>query len=455
MKVSREDLGDLNAMVTIEVSKEDYAPKVEESLKDYRKKVALKGFRKGMVPPSVVRKMYGNSVLAEELNKMIQEELSKFIKDNEIKILGDPLPQENKNDEIDLDNGSQYSFAFELGLSPQFNIGLFEEKPTFPKYQIGITDDQINEEVERMQKQMGQMTNPEGAVEEGDVLFSKLVESGKEEGERVENSTPIALDMIKDEKLLKKIMKSKLGDTLSIDITKAFDKSDHDVAHHILGLKEHNLDGVNAKFDLTIEKINRVELAEVNQELFDKAFGPGKVKTEEDMRTKIEEELTNYFDKDTEKKLEADIVKRLIDETEMSFPDEFLRKWLKATNSGELTDEQIDNEYDMFQRNLRWSLIVNRISEEKELKVEGDEIRDFVKENILKAQYGIVESEQFPAESVNNMVNEVLKGEGQLKKIYDTVLEEKLFAELRDKIEVEEKEVSLEEYRSLVKSETP
>lgn len=413
----------------------------------------MDGFRQGKVPNSVIKRMYGNQVLAEELNKMIQQELGKFLEENKIDILGDPLPKEDEQNDVDINNPSTYEFAFELGLAPEFDLTVLEGKPEFTLHEIKPEDAQIDEEIERLQKQNGNMTNPEGQVEEGDVLYCALSEA-KGDGtlieEGVSNETPIGLDMIKDEKIKKKLLKLKKGDTLVIDLVKTIDRSEHDIAHHILGLKEHNLDGLSKDFLLELKKINRVEPAELSQELYDKAFGPGKVNNLDEARAKIGEELSAYFKKDTNRKLDADIVDKMLEETKMDFPEAFLKKWIKKTNEKEITDEQIEEEFGYFARNLKWSLIVKRIGKEQELKVEPDEMRAWIQNNIL-SQYGIQVSDQFPQEAVDNMVNEVLKNQEQLKRAYDTLMEEKLFGWIKTQVTIKEKQVSLDEYKEIIK----
>ena len=246
----------------------------------------------------------------------------------------------------------------------------------------------------------------------------------------------------------KKIVKASLGDGFEIDIKDAFERTEHDVAHHILGLKAHDLNEVGEKFQLTIKKINRNIPAEMDEAFFNKAFGNNEVTDEASMRTFLTGELEKHFDKDTEKKLEADIVEKML-ETKMEFPVDFLKKWLKATNEQELTDEQIENEYGNFERSLKWSLMIKKISSEQDLKVEPEEMRNYVQEVIL-AQYGIQVSEQFPQEAVDNMINEVMGNREQLKRVYDTLLEEKLFDWIKGKIKTKDKAVSLDDYKELV-----
>ena len=450
MELIKEETGAQQALIKIKIQPEDYDDKVQEGLKTYKRTATMKGFRKGMVPGSLIKKMYGNQILADELNKLIQTELGKFLEESKIDLLGDPLPLENESNNIDIDTPGEYEFHFELGVAPEFDLNVLEGEPEFEQVEIIIEDSMINDEVERLQKQYGEMTNPEGKPEEGDVLYCSLEELDEEGNVKeggVSNDTPIALDMLKDE-WQKKALDMETGSSVDADITEMIDRSEHDIAHHILGMEAHNLEGVNKIFRVNLKKINRVIPAEINEELLSKIFGD-EIKDEEGMRNKISEELSAYFDKDTERKLEADIVDKLLEETKMDFPQDFLKKWLLATNEQNLTEEQINDEYGYFERSLKWSLIIKKISRENEIKVDLEQMRNYVKANVLR-QYGIVESEQFPAEAVNNMADEVLKDEEQRKKIYDTLLEEQLFTWIKSKIKTKRKKLSLDDYKKLV-----
>ena len=450
VSITKENTSELSAKVKINVATEDYESLLESSLKDLRKKVDLKGFRKGMVPVTLVKKMYGNQVLADELNKLVDKELSQYLKDNNIDILGSPIPTETDEKQlIDVNNLKDYEFIYELGLTPEIEINFLNDKTKLYLHKIKIDNKQLTEETDRLRKQTGTMTNPDDVVQEDDVIYVELQEldgSGEVKDEGVTNSTAIPVDMFKDDKLVKQILKLKLDEHLDLDLFKAFDKNREEVLKHFLNQEEEG-DGVNDHFRMTLKKINRMIPAEMNQEFFDKVFGPGTVKTEEEFNNKLSEELEKVYDRESEAQLQNQIVKELIEKTEVKLPDDFLKRWIQLTNEKPITDEQVVEQYDDFAKNLKWNLIVNKIKKDNGLEVSKEELTDHTKEAIV-AQFGgnvgAIDDEQLEAWS-----QKMLENKEHVQKTYDYLIGEKMFKLIKEKVTINTKEVSIEEFKKL------
>lgn len=456
MNVTKEQLTDLNTIVNIQIEPADYNPAVEGSLKKMRKQVAMKGFRKGMVPASLVKKMYGNQILAEELDKLIQDSLNNYIKENELEVLGQPIPHDNKQPEIDINDPKTFEFSYEIGLAPEFTIDFLNKKTKVTGYKIEVDDATVNTELERIKKQGGETINPEeGPLEENDVIVVDLKElDGKKEKEGgVQNlGLALALDMATD-KAKKALLKLEFGGTTTVnpfDLLK--DKTKEEAAKHLLNLSADELEGVGEKFSLTVTKINRVQPSELNQELFDKVFGKDAVKSEEEFMAKLKEEIEKAFVGQADQRLGFDIVSQMLEATKIELPEDFLKRWIKLTNEKPITDEQLENEFDAFARNLRWNLTVNKISKDNDIKVEADEIKAHTKQQIL-AQFGNFGGE-FPEDQLDQWADSMLGNQEHVQRTYEQLLDQKLIDYIKGQITVTEKKISLDDFQNLDQKES-
>ncbi len=444
------------AILSIKIEQADYQPRIEEALKGLRKKVDLKGFRKGMVPPGLVKKMYGTGVLAEELDKMINEQLDKHIKDNGINMLGQPLPQHADQQNIDINSLGDYEFAFEIGMAPDFELPFISSKTKATKYKIAVDDAIVAEELEAIRKRFGTTTNPEdGVVEETDVIVVKLEElDGKKVKEGgIENSTAIGVDMLTD-KAKKEVVGLTVGTSADVNIFDFLkDKSKEETAKHLLNITEEYPAEAGDKYRVTLEKINRQEPGELNQELFDQVFGQGAVDSEESFMTKLKEEIQKSFDNEAEQKFGYDLLEQLLDETKIELPVDFLKRWIKHSNENPVTDEQIAEEFDAFARSLRYQLIVNKLSKDNDLKVSQEEIKERTRQQIFQ-QY----AQYFGGMDVDKVLDEwadgMLKKREHVEKTYQQLLDEKIIAFIKEQVTIDEKAVSLEEFKNLNKQET-
>lgn len=449
VSITKENTAELSAKVKINVSTQDYQPLVESSLKSLRKKVELKGFRKGMVPVTLVKKMFGNQVLAEELNKLVDQELTKYIKDNKIEILGSPIPTESDSQpSIDVNNLRDHEFIYELGLTPEIEIDFLNDKTKVDFHKIKLESKHLQEEINRLRKQTGKMSNPVDGVQKDDVIYVELVEldgNGMVKEGGITNSTAIPVDMFNDENLVKQILKLKLEESLELDLFTSFNKERNEIGKHFLNLDEAS--EVSDRFRMTLRKINRVEPAEINQEFFDKVFSPGKVSNEEEFRKMLSEELEKIYDRESESLLQSQIVKELIEKAEVKLPDEFLKKWIQKTNEKPITKEQIEKEYEVFSRSLRWNLIVNKIKKEHNIEVKEEELSNYTKKVILR-QFGGNEL-SLDEEQLDAWTKNMLENKEHVKKTYDYLLGEKLFKLIKDRIAINTKEVTIEEFKKL------
>lgn len=451
MNVTKEQKTDLNSIVTIQIEPADYNPAVEESLKKMRKQVAMKGFRKGMVPASLVKKMYGNQILAEELDKLIQDSLNNYIKDNELEILGQPIPHDNKQPDIDINDPKSFEFAYELGLAPDLKIDFLDKKTKVTGYKIEVDDATVNTELERIRKQGGETVNPEeGALQEDDVIVVDLKElDGKKEKEGgVQNlGLALALDMATD-KAKKALLKLEFGGTTTVNPFDLLEgKTKEQAAKHLLNLEADALEGVSDKFSLTVTKINRMQPSELNQELFDKVFGKDAVSSEEEFMAKLKEEIGKAFEGQAQQRLGFDIVSQMLEATKIDLPEDFLKRWIKLTNEKPITDEQLEEEFDAFARNLRWNLTVNKIAKDNDIKVEAEEIKASTKQQIL-AQFGNLGAD-FPEEQLDQWADSMLGNKEHVQRTYEQLLDQKLIDYIKGQITVTEKKISLDDFKNL------
>ena len=368
MNITQEKTGNLNAVVKIKIAPADYTGKVEKAIKDQAKKAQLPGFRKGMVPAAHIKKMYGKSILVEEVNNLLNDTLSNYIAEQKIEILGQPLPKMDDEREFKWDNTDDFEFDYELGLAPAFDVNL-SSKDKFTEYVIKADQETLESRIKNIRRSYGKMTNPEVSADD-DVLYAELNQV-TEDGTAVEggitSTASVRLDQIKDKKILKSLIGLKKDDEVTIDIQKAFE--DAAVIAKALNISEEEAAALKANFKLHVKNVNRLEESDLNQEFFDKLFGEGTVTDEAGFKAKITEEVEGMFKQDAERKLSNDIYEALLAKHTFELPDEFLRRWLKATNE-KLTDEELAEGYDDFAKNLKWTLIENKIIKDNSIEMD-------------------------------------------------------------------------------------
>ncbi len=451
MNITQENPDALNATVTIQIEPADYNEPVKKVLESYRKQAKLQGFRPGKVPYSVVKKMYGKAVLAEELNKILSEKLQSHIRDNDLKLLGQPMPKDQE--QVNLDLEESFKFEYEIGLAPEFEANL-TDKDKFPIFKIKVDDELIDKYVRDFQRRHGDSHEVE-VVSENDMIygtFRELDKAGELKDGGVQNQSTVAIEYVENKDAQKKLIGLKKGDKAVVEPAK-LSKGDADLSA-MLGVPAGDLDELSKKFELEVESIHHVHPHELNTELFDKILGPGAVTTEEEFRAKIAEDLDKNLKTDSEKKLKRDIQDYLQEKLKLELPDEFLKRWLVEANSSEekqITLEDIERDYDEYSRFLKGQLIESRIAEENSLKVEYPEIEDAARMNIRR-QFESYGQQELPDDMLNNFVQNFLQNEEQVRKLYDELLEAKLITFYRNTVKLQEKEVSFDEFVKLASS---
>ncbi|MDW3211408.1 MAG: trigger factor [Reichenbachiella sp.] len=436
MDIQLDQISKTEALIKINLKEADYQPKVEEKLKEYSKKAQIKGFRPGKVPQSLITKMYGKSILVEEINQMVSHKVMDYIKENDLQILGDPLPNAEKAAEMDWENGKDFDFEYEIGIAPEFDLKV-DSKLKVDTFSIKIEDKLIDETVTNLQKQFGETTNPD-VSESGDSLYGEIVIEGDDENAA---GTLLDFDHV-DKKVQKDMVGKKAGDVIEFDPAKAIKNEDQRNA--FLATNQ----GLTGKIKFEVKKVNRTAPAEINQDMFDKTFGKDAVKSEEEFREKIKVSISENYVKETEGYTELKIRDKFIEKTKIELPDTFLKKWLELSNKNNLTKEQIDQDYPLYANDLKWSLIKNKISKDNEIKVEHEEVVEEAK-NMIRVQFGSMGMSEAMEQNIDSFADNYLKGEeGQnYMKLNEKVFNDKVMAYIKENISIKAKEVTADEYR--------
>jgi len=447
MNITKENIDDLNAVLKIKIEKTDYEDKAETVLKDYRKKATIKGFRPGMVPIGLIKKMYGKAVQIDEINKIVTENIQKYITDEKLEILGDPLPKVDEQDKIDFDTQQDFTFSFELGLTPVFELKL-SKKNKVNQYDIIVDEKMRSQYLENYTRRYGELKKSE-QIEEKDVVKGRIEaidENGNviPEGPSVEE-TSLGLDIIKDKKIKKEFIGKNIHDTIDFDLKKAF-PNDTEIAG-ILHKKKEEVADLVANYRFTVNEISRFYPAELGKELFDKIFGEGVINSEEEFMKKIEEEIVANLKRESDFKLMMDIKNMTMEKADFQLPEEFLKKWLLRVNE-KSTAEQIEKEFDGFRKDLKWQLIRNKVARDNEVKISEEELQKEA-ENITRyqfQQYGLFYTTD---EQIANYAKETLKRDEDAKRIADKILDEKVILLIKELVKLEDKSVTTEEFNKL------
>lgn len=447
MNITQDKIDDLNAVVNITIAPEDYSPRVEKALKEQAKKANLPGFRKGMVPVAHMKRMYGKSILVEEINALLNETLSKHLTDNKVEVLGQPLPVLDETKEFKWDNTDTFEFQYELGLAPKVDVEI-TSKDKFTKYNVKADAETLESRIKNVRKSYGKMTNPEVAAE-GDVLYAELVQLGADGADfegGINATGSVRLDLVTEKKILKSLVGLKKDDVLELDVQKAFDNNEAVIAK-LLNISEEDAKEFKSKFKVTVKNVNRLEESDLNQEFFDKIFGADVVTDEAGFRTKITEEVESMFKQDADRKFQNDIYTQLTEQTKMELPDEFLRRWLKATNE-KLTDEELAQGYDDFAKNLKWTLIENKMIADNEIKIEYKDVFETAKQR-LDAQFRMYSPQPMPEDQLAQYTANFLQEKENANRIFDEVKALKVFEHIQTIATIDEKDIDYNKFVEL------
>jgi len=449
MNVTLNKTDSVNAAVTIEVAKSDYIKEVDNSLKDLRKNAVVDGFRKGMVPQSLIRQKYGKSVLIEKLNEVVSKRLSDFIEENKLFILGEPLASE-ENEPIDFDKQEDFVFTFDIGLSPEINVELTKEDKII-YFLIQVSDEMIDKQIEQYKLQFGNYQLVED-VETRDLVKGKLIEldeNGEPKPGGITAESAVVMPLyIKDEDEKSKFLNAKLHDKLVFNPHKAYEGNEAELAS-FLNIKKEETKNFTGDFSFEIIEISRYIPGEVNQDLFDKVFGEGAVDSEETFREKIKENTARQLISESDYKLALD-VRNLLEKkgSDLILPETFLKRWLSASDS-KLTPESIETDYPKIADDLKYRLIREHLIEKYGITIEENELQDYAKRASLSrfAQYGMYD---VPDDLLEKYATEMLKKKEVYRSLGEKAFEDKLMVILKDQVTLEPCEVTLEEFKTMV-----
>lgn len=453
MDIIKEQIDELNAQVKIQLTQEDLDPKVSASLTDIRKKANLKGFRPGKVPMGLIKKMYGKAVMYEEVNKMVSESLTNYLADEKLEVLGEPIPSENQ-ETIDFDTQKEFNFSFDLGIRPEFELKL-NKKMKYPYFNILVDDEMLDKYVDSHTQRFGKIEPIEEVTEKA--FLKGKIEQIDAEGNIVEEGlskeeSSIAINYIKDEESKKAFLGAKAGDVIKIDITKTF--AGETEISMVLGIDKEAVADIDPNFQYTISEVTEFVKAEVNEELFEKVYPEQEVKTEEDFRAKIKEEIEQHTVKDSDYKFLLDARDKLTDKIDIALPEEFLSRWLKLKDTqNETPEEKFNEDFPKFLKDLKWQLILGKIVKENDIKVEQEEVKELAIEltEMQFQQYYGGAMGAFPKEQMEQFATEMfLKKEDEVKKLYDKKYEDKAVQVIKESVKLDINEISVDEFNKLL-----
>ena len=448
MNISKTNIDELNAVIKLTIEKSDYDATVNETLKDYRKKANMPGFRKGMVPAGLIKKMYGKAILAEEINKILSKELNRYISEENLQILGEPLPNETEQKPIDFDHDENFEFVFDLGFLPAIVID-FKKLGKLPLYEITIDEEMINNQVEAFQNRFGNYVDAEVSTGKDNLIGSlkQLDEKGAilEGGIHAEEAQ-VSIQMVKTKKLKSALLGKKAGDIIKFNPAKAFD--DKHYLKQLLKIEDAQAESLTSDFELTVSKVNTFVPAELNEEMFKKSLGgETNITTPEQFKEKIAEDLKENLRYSTEYRFLVDTKEALTKYVSMKLPVEFLKRWLVYSNE-KITREQVDEEFDLFVKDLEWTLIKSRLAKDNDLKVNEADVVALAKETALMQfrQYGMF---SVPDEYLDNYAKSILKNEEERHHLVEKKSEGMVLEFIKNNADLEVKAVTQKAFDDL------
>ncbi len=434
MEITKKDIDSLNAILTVAIKEEDYSEKVQKILKDYRKTANIPGFRKGHVPMGMVKKQYGKAVLIEEVNKLLQDSLHNYLIEEKLDVLGNPLPKNTT--EIDWNN-SDFTFDFELGLSPKFEVDV-KGKKAITHYNIVADKKMIDDQVKSIRNQYGKLIS-KTEIEKGDEITGTF--TNEEKG--IDKNTSFSLDVIKGKTQLKKLIGAKIGDTVTLN-TKGLFADDHQNQTY-LEASHDDAHGLEIEVNFEINEVNKREMAELNQDFFDKIFGKDSVKTEKELKAKIKEDAEKQFVQQSDQKLMDEVVEALIANTKFDLPGEFLTKWIQVSAENPMTEDEAKAEYERSEKGLRFQLIEGKVRKDHNIQVSFEELKDHSK-NMIKAQmaqYGQMDPSD---EELDSITARIMQNQEEVKRLSEQLNSQKLLTFFKENTKLKVKEITYDKF---------
>lgn len=442
MEITLEKQNDSKATIKVHLATADYEPQIKEKLKDYGKKVSIKGFRPGKVPASMVQKMYGKSIKVDEINNLVIKGIQDYIQENKLNIIGHPLPAVDSGKNLDWDSPVDYKFDYEVGLVPTFSYTL-SDKVKLEQYEIGLSEESINTTLSNLRSQYGQMTDA-AEVKEPDFVSGELKEVN---GDFTTNTLVPANRLNK--KGLAVFENKKVGDVLSFNIEDLFD--DETNLAHVTGRPKEELANIKGTYTFTIGGIRRSDIAPLNQEFFDKIFGAGKVTTEEEFMTKLKATIAENYNRESDAAFAKKVKDHFVNNTEITLSEDFLKRWLLVSNEGKVTTEQIEKEYGSFAQELKWTLIKSKIGEDNKVKVDHEEVLQQAK-NMIMAQFGISDITEEMRETIDKVAENYLQHENgkNYQNLYEQAFNDKVMSLIKEKVSISSKKITSDEFQKLM-----
>jgi trigger factor len=446
MNIELQKTGELTATVKIDLSPADYEEKVLKVLKDYQRKAQMPGFRPGKVPFGLTKKLYGQAVTADEINKLLGESLDSFIREQNLDLLGNPLANTGKTPQIDFSEPAEMSFYFDLGLSPQFELQL-DGKSGIIYHRIEVSDEIASKYMDDLRRRNGTLTDVE-VSEKGDLLkgdFAELDADGNVKPEGIISNGSVNPELFKDETIQALFGGVKVGDVVKFNPMQASGNAT-DVAA-MLGISKEQAETLNAEFNFTVTGISRMIPAEMNAEFFEKIYPGVEIADEAALLEQIKKDAAGSFVGESDKKFFNDAIKYLIESSAIELPDEFLKRWLVDVNQDKLTAEEVEKNYDDYARSMRWQLIENRMIREHNIQVSEEEIRDVFRSYFQRP--GSAEMDEDMKMRIDGIVDSFMKNKEDVRRINDQLFEQKILTFLKEKIQPEEQAISYEDFAKL------
>ena len=443
--ITKENIGQQHDKLIVSLEKADYLPGYEKALKEYSKKANIPGFRKGMVPAGLIKKMYGSSVLTDEVLRTVDRELNSFLQNEKLDIFAQPLPLDFDLQNVDVNNPADYNFSFEVGVKPEFQVADLSSG-TFTRYKVGVTDEMINSEVDRLQNRYGNMVDVEEVANDENVLnitFTEADEQGNEIEGGVSKENSILVKYF-SETVRPSLIGKKVNDSFTVQLKEAFEEKEREWIIGDLGLDKEDPASADKYFKLLVTKVGILEKKELNEEFFNQLYPGQDVKTEEDLKDKIRTEIENYWKSQANNQIHDQAYHFLIDHSQINFPEAFLKKWIKTQGENPKTDEQVEEEFPSFLSQLKWTLISEKLLQENDIQVNPDDIRNLAKQQLFGYMgMNTMDEEQ---DWIKDYVDKMMKDRKFVEEAYHRIQTQKIFEWAEGKVNATEKEITAEEF---------
>lgn len=439
MKIEQVKVDDLTYQLNVTIEKADAQEKKKKALSEYRRKADIKGFRKGMAPMSMIEKMHGLSALVESVNSLISETMNNYIGEKKLNILGEPLPNDELQKKIDWENDQTYEFVFDIAMAPEVKVTL-SDKDKIVSYNVTVSEESKKTYKSNMLKQFGKLENTD-VVKEEDFIIADLTQ-----GENKVEGTYITLRQIENKTIKKKFLGKKAGDSIEVDVNKAFANETDRAA--LLKVKKEELGNIDPNYTVTIKEVKAFVEAEQNQDLYDRLFGKDAVKTEAEFDAKIVERIASEYAQESDYRFMLDAREYLLNKADIQLPENFLKKWLYTINEGKFTMEEIEKDFALFLKDFRWQMIRQYIMREQKIEIKREDLLEGA-ERMAKYQFAMYGLNDVPQEQLAKYAESILANEKEGRRIYEKTEEDKVLAYVKSVVTLDKKDISIEDLQKM------